>query len=98
MSRQYVIGIDYGTDSVRSIVVDAENGDEIASEVHHYQRWKTGKYCDPSKNQFRQHPLDYLEGLEFSVKGALKKAGIPPSFSNPVSATACFPSLVSSAD
>ena len=78
MSRQYVIGIDYGTDSVRSIIVDTENGDEIASEVHHYQRWKTGKYCDPSKNQFRQHPLDYLEGLEFSVKGALKKAGIQP--------------------
>ncbi len=71
---KYTIGIDYGTDSVRSIIVDATNGKEIASAVFNYPRWKEGKYCVPSQNQFRQHPLDYIEGLENSVKDALAKA------------------------
>lgn len=71
---KYVIGIDYGTDSVRSLIVDAGNGKEIASDVFYYPRWKGQKYCNPSKNQFRQHPLDYLEGLETTVRNALAKS------------------------
>jgi L-ribulokinase len=72
---QYVIGVDYGTDSVRSIIVNATNGEEIASSVFYYPRWKQGLYCNPGKNQFRQHPLDYLEGLENTITGCLQKAG-----------------------
>lgn len=68
-----VIGIDYGTDSVRSVIVNVTTGRELASEVSYYQRWGAGLYCNPAKNQFRQHPLDYIEGLEASVKGALAK-------------------------
>jgi L-ribulokinase len=68
----YVIGIDFGTDSVRAVLVDAETGDELASGVHEYVRWKTGAFCDPARSQFRQHPLDYLEGLEQSVRSALR--------------------------
>ncbi|AOQ23643.1 Ribulokinase [Moorella thermoacetica] len=71
-----VIGVDFGTDSVRAVVVDAATGEEQASEVAYYRRWAAGMYCDPGKNQFRQHPLDYLEGLEAAVKGAV--AGLPP--------------------
>lgn len=71
----YVIGVDYGTDSVRSIIVNAKNGEEIASSVFYYPRWKEGKYCKASINQFRQHPLDYVEGLEATIKGCLQKAG-----------------------
>ena len=73
MNSKYTIGIDYGTDSVRSLIVDTKTGEEIATHVHHYQRWKEGKYCDPAVNQFRQHPLDYLEGLEESVSQAVSK-------------------------
>jgi len=69
-----VAGVDYGTDSVRSIIVDAENGQEISSAVLYYKRWSDGKYCDPEKNMFRQHPLDYIEGLEATIKQALGKA------------------------
>jgi L-ribulokinase len=64
----YVIGIDYGTDSVRAVLVDARTGTEQAQAVHSYARWKTGQYCNPAKNQFRQHPLDYIEGLEAVVR------------------------------
>lgn len=72
---QYVIGVDYGTDSVRSILVNANNGEEIAAAVFHYPRWKEGKYCNAAENQFRQHPLDYVEGLEHTIKSCLQKAG-----------------------
>ena len=71
----FVIGVDYGTDSVRSIIVNAANGAEIASSVFYYPRWKNGEFCQPVKNQFRQHPLDYVEGLEHTIKDCLKKAG-----------------------
>jgi len=72
---QFVIGVDYGTDSVRSVIVDAQNGREVASSVFMYPRWRQGLYCDPGQNQFRQHPLDYIEGLEFTLKDCIRKAG-----------------------
>jgi L-ribulokinase len=71
----YVIGVDYGSDSVRSIIVNALNGEEVASSVFYYPRWRDALYCVPSGNQFRQHPLDYLEGLEETVKRCLLQAG-----------------------
>jgi L-ribulokinase len=70
-NTDYVIGIDYGTDSVRALIVDAANGKEISSAVVYYPRYRDGMYCDPASNRFRQHPLDYVEGLEQSVKQAL---------------------------
>jgi L-ribulokinase len=72
MAKKYVIGIDYGTDSVRTVVVDTDNGKTVGTSVFEYPRWKKGLYCDPSINQFRQHPLDYIEGLEQTVKDSLK--------------------------
>ncbi|RYE13108.1 MAG: ribulokinase, partial [Sphingobacteriales bacterium] len=69
------MGVDYGSDSVRSVIVDAENGEEIASSVYYYPRWQQGLFCKPSVNQFRQHPLDYIEGLEATIKDCIKIAG-----------------------
>jgi L-ribulokinase len=74
MTDKYTIGLDYGTDSVRSLIVNVATGEEVASAVFEYPRWKKGLYCDPVKNQFRQHPDDYLEGLEFTIVEALKQA------------------------
>lgn len=73
MTSKYVIGLDYGSDSVRALVVDATTGKEMASSVKYYSRWMEGKYCDPPKDQYRQHPADYIEGLEVTVKEALSK-------------------------
>jgi len=71
----FVIGIDYGTDSVRSVIINACTGEETASSVFFYPRWKDGLYCDAGKQQFRQHPLDYIEGLDLTIKNCLKIAG-----------------------
>ena len=76
--KTYVIGVDYGSDSVRAVLIDTENGNELASEVHWYRRWKAGKYCNPSINQFRQHPLDHIEGLEATIKGIVSKSNADP--------------------
>ncbi len=73
---RYVIGVDYGTDSVRSVVVNTSDGEILSSSVFEYPRWKAGKYCDPPNSQFRQHPSDYIEGLEATVKKCLEK--LPP--------------------
>jgi len=72
--RSFVIGADFGTDSVRVVVVDAANGKEIASGVANYARWSKGQFCDPSKNQFRQHPLDYIESFEAALKSSLRRS------------------------
>jgi L-ribulokinase len=70
-----VVGIDFGTDSVRSIVADATTGRVLGASVKHYPRWASGLYCDPLENRFRQHPLDHLESMEASVREALAAAG-----------------------
>ena len=74
-NTNYVIGVDYGTDSVRSIIVDAATGEEVAAAVFYYPRWKEQLFCDASVNQFRQHPLDYVEGLEATIKACMQQAG-----------------------
>lgn len=67
----YVIGLDFGTDSVRALIVNTKTGEEISSRVAYYARWSKGEYSVPIENQFRQHPLDYLEGMEQTIKSAL---------------------------
>jgi L-ribulokinase len=68
---QYLLGLDFGTDSVRAVVVNAASGKEEANQVARYRRWQQGLYCDPARNRFRQHPSDYIEGLEEAARGAL---------------------------
>lgn len=72
MKSTYTIGVDYGTDSVRALVVNTQTGENVGTAVHYYKRWKQGLYCNPSISQFRQHPLDYLEGLESAIISALE--------------------------
>lgn len=76
--KKYVIGLDYGSDSVRAVMIDAQNGAELASEVFWYPRWKAQKYCKPAINQFRQHPLDHIEGLEHTISSVMEQSGVSP--------------------
>lgn len=70
---KYVIGLDYGSDSCRAYIVDAATGAEQGTAVKYYPRWAKGLYCQPTANQYRQHPKDYIECLEGAVKEALAK-------------------------
>lgn len=70
--EKYVIGLDYGSDSARALVVNAMTGETLATSVKYYPRWKVGQYCNPAINQYRQHPQDYIDVLEASVCEALK--------------------------
>lgn len=71
--EKLVIGIDFGTDSCRAIVVNSITGEEIASNSSFYRRWKEGLFCDPSLNQYRQHPLDYIDSLEELFVGLVQR-------------------------
>ena len=74
-SQALVLGLDYGTDSCRAVIMDAADGSELGSAVMAYPRWAKGLYCDSAANRFRQHPQDYLDTLEGCVHEALKMAG-----------------------
>lgn len=76
--KSYVIGLDYGSDSVRAVLIDTQNGAELASEVFWYPRWKQQNYCNAGINQFRQHPLDHIEGLEHTTKSVILQSGVTP--------------------
>ena len=73
--KNYLLGLDFGSDSVRCLVVDGEDGCEVASAVRYYPRWREGLYCNPAENRYRQHPLDYIESLEGAIREALDKVG-----------------------
>lgn len=70
----YVIGVDFGTDSVRAVLMST-GGELIGEAVENYARWTDGRYSDPSKNRFRQHPQDYLDGMTGTIRSVLNEAG-----------------------
>lgn len=76
-TNKLCIGVDFGTDSVRAVLIDAATGENLVSHVHNYRRWSQGLYCDAANNRFRQHPLDYLEGIEEVISRVV--AGIDPA-------------------
>lgn len=75
MKERWIAGIDYGSDSVRVILVEGERGEKRAEGVARYARWSQGMYCNPETAQYRQHPRDYLEALETAMQQALQMAG-----------------------
>ncbi len=71
----FTLGIDYGTNSVRALVVRTADGKELGACVVNYPPGHQGVLLDPKDHHLaRQHPGDYLVGLEKSVKGALAAA------------------------
>ena len=79
---KYSLGLDFGTNSVRALLVRVADGEEIASYVSDYRRGEQGILLDPSNPHVaRQHPAEYVEGLEACVRGALEIAAQDPDFS-----------------
>ena len=74
MLRRLALGLDFGTDSVRALLVDVRNGAELAVGVAPFSQWATGRHCDPTAQRFRQHPQDYLDALRGAVRCALRRS------------------------
>ena len=71
----YTIGLDYGTNSVRCLIVDVTNGNELGTAVYEYETGEAGIILDPADhNLARQNPADYLKGIEVTVKAAITEA------------------------
>src|ERR1700677_581619 len=74
MSAKYTIGLDYGTNSVRALIVNVANGAEVAAVVWGYEHGTAGGVLRRDPNLARQHPADYLKGAEITIKQALAAA------------------------
>jgi L-ribulokinase len=75
MGTKYAMGLDYGTNSCRSVIVNLDSGEEVASHVFCYPSGEMGVLTDRrDPNLARQHPADYLAGLEEIIKRAIAKA------------------------
>ena len=87
----YTLGLDFGTDSVRALLVDVHTGEETRTAVVAYPRWARGAYCRPERQQYRQHPMDYVESMTTAIrqvtdqlKGHLIGIGVDTTGSTPV--------------
>ncbi len=71
----YAVGLDYGTNSVRCLIVDTSTGRELGTCVYEYETGQAGILLDPADhNVARQSPADYLKGVEVTVAGAIAEA------------------------
>jgi L-ribulokinase len=81
MAEQFAIGVDYGTNSVRALVVNIATGAEVASHVYDYPSGDAGILVDPrDPNLARQNPADYIQGFMVSVREAVAAAAKTPGF------------------
>ena len=70
----YAIGLDYGTNSVRALIVDTADGREIATAVWNYEHGDAGVILSRDPNLARQHPADYIKGAEITMRKAAGRA------------------------
>ena len=73
-TTKYTLGLDYGTNSVRAVIVDVKHGREIATAVWNYAHGTRGVILSRDPNLARQHPADYVRGAEITIRAALAQA------------------------
>jgi L-ribulokinase len=74
MTPRYTVGLDYGTNSVRALIVDTADGREAGTAVWNYEHGDCGVILARDPNLARQHPADYLKGAELTIQRALTDA------------------------
>lgn len=79
----YTIGIDFGTESGRAVLVDTRDGREVASAVHQYKNGVIDEHLPGSDKALPpdwalQDPMDYIEVLKQTVPAVLKQSGVKP--------------------
>ena len=77
--KNCVLGLDFGSDNVRAVIVRVSDGEELSSGVADYPKWAEGRFCNPARQQFRQHPSDYLEAMTKAVQEALSTIKTQPT-------------------
>lgn len=81
-ARQFAIGLDYGTNSVRALIVDVRTGEEVGTAVYQYPSGEKGVLLDPKNpNLARQNPADYIEGFYRCVRAAIRNVPKDVGFS-----------------
>ena len=74
-NRKSALGLDFGTNSVRALLVDVTDGGELATATHDYETGRDGIILDPANpDMARQNPADYVRGTEAVVRAVLSKA------------------------
>ena len=80
--KKYTVGVDFGTLSARAVLLDADNGKEVASSEFVYPHAiMSEKLCDGTplwEDCALQHPQDYLDGLSYTVKSVIEQSGADP--------------------
>ncbi len=79
MSHCYAVGLDFGTNSVRGLVVDVADGREVGTAGWNYEHGTDGVILSRDPHLARQHPADYVKGAEMSIRKALADAKRRPS-------------------
>ncbi len=83
MDERFTIGIDFGTESARAVIVSVATGEEVASAVYQYDHGVMDKSLPDGKTPLPpdfalQHPADYLRAVEHATRGALAASGVAP--------------------
>lgn len=80
MKSKFALGVDYGTNSVRAVIVNLENGSEVAAAINDYPSGEAGILLDSKRPLLaRQNPKDYIDGFYQAVSKVIKKSGIDPN-------------------
>lgn len=81
MGKKYTIGVDFGTQSGRAVLVEVDTGREVAAAVKEYPHGVMDEYLPDGKTKLEpdwalQHPQDYLDVLAETIPAVLKEAGV----------------------
>ncbi|MGZ8603888.1 MAG: ribulokinase [Actinomycetota bacterium] len=86
MATKYTVGVDFGTESGRAVLVDVATGEELATAVYPYSNGVIDRHLPPPDDDVLlepdwalQDPEDYLRTFQVTVPSVLERSGVDPS-------------------